>query len=127
MRRPSTGCRSFGTAERIRVPSPAAMTTAAIGVSVTRGVSMAGAPGFEPGIAGPKPAALPLGYAPENASILADLHPARFEPTQARRMSMALARRHALPYHRAIARGCGWREAQRGKANQGPGHGPVGK
>src|SRR5947209_3869330 len=24
----------------------------------------AGAPGFEPGIAGPKPAALPLGYAP---------------------------------------------------------------
>lgn len=23
-----------------------------------------GAPGFEPGIAGPKPAALPLGYAP---------------------------------------------------------------
>src|SRR5262245_45543545 len=25
---------------------------------------MAGAPGFEPGIAGPKPAALPLGYAP---------------------------------------------------------------
>ena len=27
-------------------------------------VQMAGAPGFEPGIAGPKPAALPLGYAP---------------------------------------------------------------
>jgi hypothetical protein len=26
--------------------------------------AMAGAPGFEPGIAGPKPAALPLGYAP---------------------------------------------------------------
>src|SRR3954451_10529906 len=26
---------------------------------------MAGAPGFEPGIAGPKPAALPLGYAPQ--------------------------------------------------------------
>src|SRR5271155_1499626 len=25
---------------------------------------MAGEPGFEPGIAGPKPAALPLGYAP---------------------------------------------------------------
>ena len=36
------------------------MTTAASGVAVTE----AGAPGFEPGIAGPKPAALPLGYAP---------------------------------------------------------------
>src|SRR5215510_6103175 len=31
---------------------------------------MAGAPGFEPGIAGPKPAALPLGYAPSAALIL---------------------------------------------------------
>src|SRR5438270_9131714 len=30
---------------------------------------MAGAPGFEPGIAGPKPAALPLGYAPPRSSI----------------------------------------------------------
>src|SRR5215475_8529636 len=30
---------------------------------------MAGAPGFEPGIAGPKPAALPLGYAPPPSSI----------------------------------------------------------
>src|SRR5260221_2248514 len=30
---------------------------------------MAGAPGFEPGIAGPKPAALPLGYAPLFSSI----------------------------------------------------------
>src|SRR3954463_12369111 len=30
---------------------------------------MAGAPGFEPGIAGPKPAALPLGYAPPHPSI----------------------------------------------------------
>ena len=29
MRRPSSGCRCFGVAERIRVPSPAAMTTAA--------------------------------------------------------------------------------------------------
>src|SRR5436190_13925983 len=27
-------------------------------------IRKAGAPGFEPGIAGPKPAALPLGYAP---------------------------------------------------------------
>jgi hypothetical protein len=26
--------------------------------------SLAGAPGFEPGITGPKPVALPLGYAP---------------------------------------------------------------
>src|SRR5207253_9892764 len=39
---------------------PAAMTTAARSFVAIR----AGAPGFEPGIAGPKPAALPLGYAP---------------------------------------------------------------
>ena len=38
------------------------MTTTASG-RLTR-LMMAGAPGFEPGIAGPKPAALPLGYAP---------------------------------------------------------------
>src|SRR5690349_5155712 len=30
----------------------------------TRFAELAGAPGFEPGMAGPKPAALPLGYAP---------------------------------------------------------------
>jgi hypothetical protein len=30
---------------------------------------MAGAPGFEPGITGPKPAALPLGYAPPASLI----------------------------------------------------------
>src|SRR5207244_9215657 len=58
-RRPSRGWRCFGVADFIRVPCPAAMTTAA-----SRPVK-AGAPGFEPGIAGPKPAALPLGYAPE--------------------------------------------------------------
>ena len=38
------------------------MTTAA-----SRSVK-AGAPGFEPGIAGPKPAALPLGYAPKSSA-----------------------------------------------------------
>jgi hypothetical protein len=38
--------------------------TAAVGVSLTWVEALAGAPGFEPGIAGPKPAALPLGYAP---------------------------------------------------------------
>src|SRR5262249_7399738 len=32
-----------------------------------RSGTLAGAPGFEPGIAGPKPAALPLGYAPLRA------------------------------------------------------------
>src|SRR5437764_7545998 len=43
---------------------------------------MAGAPGFEPGIAGPKPAALPLGYAPSIApgSIGALLRPGRAVP-----------------------------------------------
>src|SRR5581483_5935633 len=35
-----------------------------IGHVVASATQMAGAPGFEPGIAGPKPAALPLGYAP---------------------------------------------------------------
>ena len=35
---------------------------------------MAGAPGFEPGITGPKPAALPLGYAPtRTGSVAVDL------------------------------------------------------
>ena len=76
MRRPSTGCRCFGTAERMRVPSPAAITAAAIGVSVTAGSMMAGAPGFEPGIAGPKPAALPLGYAPLRAEYRPQSPPA---------------------------------------------------
>ena len=33
------------------------------------GASMAGAPGFEPGITGPKPVALPLGHAPERAHL----------------------------------------------------------
>src|SRR5215210_1272608 len=62
-RRPSSGCRCLGVSERMRLPSPAARTPAARRGSVT-GLEMAGAPGFEPGIAGPKPAALPLGYAP---------------------------------------------------------------
>src|SRR3954447_19176366 len=57
-RRPSSGWRCFGVADFIRVPRPAAMMTAA------RSLIATGAPGFEPGIAGPKPAALPLGYAP---------------------------------------------------------------
>ena len=48
----------------IRVPRPAAITTAASSPAIR-----AGAPGFEPGIAGPKPAALPLGYAPPRLSI----------------------------------------------------------
>src|SRR4029079_2940552 len=60
--RPSSACRGFGVADRIRVPRHAAMSTAEEACVVT--VWMAGAPGFEPGIAGPKPAALPLGYAP---------------------------------------------------------------
>ena len=63
-RRPSSGCRCFGLAECMRVPRPAARMIAAGGVWVTG--QMAGAPGFEPGIAGPKPAALPLGYAPSH-------------------------------------------------------------
>ena len=37
IRRPSTGCRCFGSDDFMRVPSPAAITAAAIGVSVTAG------------------------------------------------------------------------------------------
>src|SRR5207248_2169453 len=77
-RLPSSGCRCFGVSERIRVPRPAAMTTVASFRAVKR--KMAGAPGFEPGIAGPKPAALPLGYAPPENSVTAGLEPSR--PTQ---------------------------------------------
>src|SRR5579863_5258724 len=63
----------------MRVPSPAARTTAAMGVSLTLPrPEMAGAPGFEPGIAGPKPAALPLGYAPLGAEYRRD--PSRRPP-----------------------------------------------
>src|SRR5712691_7333363 len=71
IRRPSSGCRCFGVADRIRVPRPPAMTTAASGELIRS--EMAGAPVFEPGIAGPKPAALPLGYAPgiQNFSLSA--------------------------------------------------------
>ena len=61
-RRPSRSCRCFGTPTssgcRDRRPSRQLQT------SVMGEREMAGAPGFEPGIAGPKPAALPLGYAP---------------------------------------------------------------
>src|SRR5262249_27689859 len=69
-RRPGSGCRCFGVSERMRVPSPAARTTAASFEFVTE---IAGAPGFEPGIAGPKPAALPLGYAPPSCVWLSDI------------------------------------------------------
>src|SRR5207247_1645975 len=63
-RRPSSGCRCFGVADFILVPRPAAMTTAARSPAIRTG-----APGFEPGIAGPKPAALPLGYAPQEGAL----------------------------------------------------------
>src|ERR1041384_6992669 len=64
------------------------MTTAATGVVMEE---MAGAPGFEPGIAGPKPAALPLGYAPPNL-IVPQLLPeplAGFSPTRRSRAMIA--------------------------------------
>ena len=67
IRRPRIGCRCFGTSERMRVPSPAAMTTAPSVLSPLDDTE-AGAPGFEPGITGPKPVALPLGHAPERGS-----------------------------------------------------------
>src|SRR5207237_6433089 len=41
---------------------------------------MAGAPGFEPGITGPKPVALPLGHAPSGPGILATVQEEIDEP-----------------------------------------------
>ena len=47
---------------------------------------LAGAPGFEPGITGPKPVALPLGHAPEQGT--GSLPPARSrQPTRGQRRS----------------------------------------
>src|SRR5579871_6498351 len=87
MRRPRSGCRCLATDDFIRVPRPAARKTAAIGESLNvREGLMAGAPGFEPGIAGPKPAALPLGYAPLPPSIGAR----RRAPDRARSDAVAL-------------------------------------
>src|SRR5262245_7584707 len=74
--RPARGCSTLGRAERILVPWPAASTIAPrlIGIgpppgwlASRSGGSLVGAGGFEPPIAGPKPAALPLGYAPSGA------------------------------------------------------------
>src|SRR5919108_1836652 len=53
-RRPSNGCRCFAVEDFIRVPRPPASTTAASPSGIR-----SGAPGFEPGIAGPKPALRP--------------------------------------------------------------------
>ncbi len=53
-------------------PGPPAITTAARSRDVLTD-AMAGAPGFEPGIAGPKPAALPLGYAPPSTDCASGL------------------------------------------------------
>ena len=68
MRRPRIPWRCLGTSERMRVPSPAAITTAPKLLSPFDDTE-AGAPGFEPGITGPKPVALPLGHAPEQAHL----------------------------------------------------------
>src|SRR5487761_993952 len=70
MRRPRSGCRCFGVALFMRVPRPPASTTAARSSAMCQ-LKMAGAPGFEPGITGPKPVALPLGHAPSGVGILA--------------------------------------------------------
>ena len=66
-RRPRIGCRCLGMAERMRVPRPPAMTTAAsLGRDSDTVGTLAGAPGFEPGVTGPNPVALPLGHAAVN-------------------------------------------------------------
>ena len=55
-------------AERMRVPSPAGHHDGCEVVVAVTAVTMAGAPGFEPGITGPKPVALPLGHAPSSGT-----------------------------------------------------------
>src|SRR4051794_31957204 len=70
MRRPSSGCRCFGVALFMRVPRPPAITTAARSSAMGQVMKVAGAPGFEPGITGPKPVALPLGHAPSRGRML---------------------------------------------------------
>ena len=65
-------------AERMRVPRPPAMTTAAsLGRDSDTVGTLAGAPGFEPGITGPKPVALPLGHAPVNRDAECTRRPGR--------------------------------------------------
>src|SRR5256886_4183315 len=65
--RPASGCRTFGIFDFIRVESSAASTIAS-GASFPLRARQAGAPGFEPGIADPKSAALPLGHAPQDTA-----------------------------------------------------------
>ena len=122
---PRIGCRCLGTAERMRVPSPPAITTAANVESVTGLCEMAGAPGFEPGIAGPKPAALPLGYAPVN---LSDLNPTggRAGERQARRSRRSRVRRRRTPSGRARAPARGQQRAARRQGSTFPPGSPRG-
>ena len=94
--RPSAGRGSdagaSGVAERMRVPRPPAMTTAAsLGRDSDTVGTLAGAPGFEPGITGPKPVALPLGHAPVNRDAECTRTPGRPGRCQ-RRSSSSTAR-----------------------------------
>src|SRR5918994_4997614 len=75
-------CSTLARLDLMRVPLPAARTAAKVGASWRSntgfhdsypydidaqgcpGTTLAGAAGFEPAIPGPKPGALPLGYAP---------------------------------------------------------------
>ena len=77
--RPHAGCSTLGTEERIRVPSPPARIRQASDAICHREgrEAEAGAPGFEPGITGPKPVALPLGHAPPAASGAASIGQSR--------------------------------------------------
>src|SRR5919197_6113824 len=78
----------------MRVPSPAARTTTA------SSELKAGAPGFEPGIAGPKPAALPLGYAPLHFAFYPSLCVRRSyeqSPCASRSLSQAMPQHLATP------------------------------
>ena len=94
IRRPRIGCRCLGVAERMRVPRPPAMTTAASAVPDAGTVgTLAGAPGFEPGITGPKPVALPLGHAPVNRE--AESTGTGRRPVSAQRRSSRMAARAA--------------------------------
>jgi hypothetical protein len=84
---------------------------------------LAGAPGFEPGIAGPKPAALPLGYAPPPVILgTATDHSAHSTPGQGFRAQVfrsQLSKGHAPTPHRRDERITNCPQPPRGATSRG--------
>src|SRR3954471_14337720 len=63
----------------------------------------AGAPGFEPGVAGPKPAALPLVYAPSTSTpkVLQSISSCRWTAVARHSHATLMAAPQAAPWHLA--------------------------